>query len=164
MGFEFKYPVAAVETLQKRLEELRSLKQSEAREVGQSVVEKMKKLIAVGISPVEGPGIKSRFAPYKDPKKYPGSRKAKSPVNLKLTGEMLADLGSFTQQRSDGKGYVAQIGYDSVQSTLKESGHREGVNGQPSRPTIPDTSRRERFVSSIIDAYRKVVLSAIRKR
>ena len=164
MGLEFKFPLAAVETLKRRLESLTELTAPEAKQVGQAAVERMKKLIASGQSPIEGPGISSRFAPYKHPDRYPGKRKPHSPVNLRLTGEMLDSLGFVVLPRSDKRGYAAHIGYDSVQSTLKESGHREGVHGQPRRPTIPDSSRKETFVSSIVDAYRKVVLDAIRKR
>ena len=164
MGFEFKFPLAAVETLQKRLESLTELTRQEARDVGTEVVREMKSLIASGVSPIKGSGISPKFAPYKNPKKYPGRRKPHTPVNLSLTGKMMDSLGFVVLPRGDNKGFAAHIGYDSVQSTLKESGHREGVHGQPRRPTIPDANRGETFVASIIAAYRQVVVDAIQKR
>ena len=163
MGMTFKFPTAAVETLNKRLESLHKLTRSEANEVGARTIDAMKRLISGGQSPIEGRGIRSRFAPYKNPKRYPGGRKPSSPVNLRLTGRMLDDLGYTALQGEDGA-FVTQVGYSDPKQILKESGHREGVNSQPARPTIPDASRGERFVASVIDAYRKVVISAIRKR
>lgn len=159
----FKFPTAAVEALKSRLKSLHTLTQPEARDVGQRAVERMKRLISAGQSPIEGPGISARFAPYKKPERYPGKRKPHSPVNLRLTGEMLDDLHYGIRPDGEG-GFVAEIGYTDTKQILKESGHREGQNGQPRRPTIPDPSRGESFVSSITDAYRKVVLDAIRKR
>lgn len=159
MGMTFKFPTAAVEALNERLKSLHKLKRDEALNVGARTVEAMKRLISGGQSPIQGRG---RFAPYKHPKKYPGSRKPASPVNLRLSGDMLDNLG-YTALQSEG-GYVAHVGYSDPKQILKESGHREGVNGQPARPTIPDASRGEKFASSVVDAYRKVVLDAIRKR
>lgn len=49
----------------------------------------IKRLIAAGVSPVDGYEGR-RFAGYKDPKKYPGDKKAKRPANLELTGAMLS--------------------------------------------------------------------------
>lgn len=49
----------------------------------------IKRLIAAGVSPVDSVEGQRRFKGYKDPEKYPGTRKAKRPVNLWLTGVML---------------------------------------------------------------------------
>ena len=160
---KFKFPTAAVDELGKRLENYqRGLDAEEARQVGRGIVENMKRIIAAGSSPIRGSGIAARFAAYKDPAKYPGKRKPSSPVNLKLSGDFLKDLGYIV--KSGRKGYVAEVGYSTDKSIAKESGHREGVNGQPSRPTIPDYTRGEDFASSVIDAYRKVILAAFRRR
>ncbi len=60
-----------------------------ADRIGSMVVSLMKALIAVGQSPVRGFG---RFAQYKNPSKYPGGKKNRTPVNLSLTGDMLKEL------------------------------------------------------------------------
>lgn len=158
---EFRIPIAQIKALNDRLESLHTLTRTEAAEVGARAVSAMKDLISGGQSPIQGKG---RFPAYKNPEKYPGKKKPHSPVNLRLTGEMLDSLGFVVLPEPGGKGFSVSIGYNSVQSTLKESGHREGVNGQPKRPTIPDATRGERFASSVLDAMRKVVLDAIRKR
>ncbi len=50
-----------------------------------------------GLSPVKRFG---RFKKYKNPTKYPGNRKAKRPVNLKLTGDLYKSLNfRFTRGR-----------------------------------------------------------------
>lgn len=50
----------------------------------------IKPLIKAGVSPVVNVDGKRRFAGYKDPKSYPDKKKAKRPVNLFLTGELLS--------------------------------------------------------------------------
>ena len=65
-----------------------------AEKLGTMVVEESKKMIRAGISPVKGVG---RFVGYKDPEKYPGTRKPARPVNLTLTGEMVDSL-SFRKE------------------------------------------------------------------
>lgn len=161
MAIKFEIPLSAVQALKDRLDSFRHLKREEAEQIGKQTVAAMKSLIASGTSPIEGKG---KFAPYKHPQRYPGKRKAHSPVNLRLTGEMLDSLGYVVLPRNGKDGFAAYIGYDSVQSTLKESGHREGVNGQPRRPTLPNAGKGERFVSAIVEAYRKVVMTGFRKR
>lgn len=143
------------------------IKQQDLLKVGVAACNRMLELIARGISPIEGKGrfaeykwagnlkaikkqlgaknskkiakaIKSSKYPYSAMKKYPN--KKVRPVNLQLSGEFLNDL----QPRVQGKELT--IGYHG-KSALKESGHREGVNGQPSRPTIP--IRNEKLNASV---------------
>jgi len=61
------------------------------QEMQREVVEgEIKKLIAAGVSPVISVEGDRRFKGYKDPESYPAKKKAKRPVNLWLSGVMLA--------------------------------------------------------------------------
>lgn len=142
---------------EKAMNDLReAIDEDTAEEVGEVIVKGMKKLIASGTSPIKGVG---RFPRYKDPLKYPGDQKPKTPVNLKLTGDMLNALSIDTKQT---KTQVAtEIFYDGEEAK-KEQGHREGVNGQPKRPTLPSEDG-ERFAVSIEKEYLKVYQAAIDK-
>lgn len=81
------------------------------------------------------------------------------PVNLHLSGEMLNDLKFNLVQ---GKyGFAIEVGYFTSLSAKKESGHREGVGGQPSRPTIPDSSRGEFFAVRISRLLKESFLKAM---
>jgi hypothetical protein len=50
----------------------------------------IKRLINGGVSPVRSVEGGRRFKKYKNEKKYPGKKKAKRPVNLFLSGDMLS--------------------------------------------------------------------------
>ncbi len=66
------------------------------RAVNTDVVEAViKPMISSGISPVRG---HNRFAPYKNPDKYPGEKKNKRPVNLEMTGEMMRNFGASSSK------------------------------------------------------------------
>jgi hypothetical protein len=60
-------------------------------DVNNEVVAEIKRMINAGVSPVQSVEGGRRFKKYKDEKKYPARRKAKRPVNLYLTGEMLRE-------------------------------------------------------------------------
>jgi hypothetical protein len=60
-------------------------------------------------------------------------------------------------------GVAVNIGYDDQLSIKKESGHREGVNDQPSRPTIPVIKNGEEFASRIQQAYLRILNAAIKR-
>lgn len=77
--------------------------------------------------------LKRKGYPYSVQDKYPG--KMPRPVNLKLSGEQWAALGFTVVQGRIGR--VPKINYMTELALQKEAGHREGVHGQPSRPTIP---------------------------
>lgn len=131
------------------------LSRSDARTLGEGIVKEMRALISKGISPIKSFG---RFPAYKSPKEgYPASvkksypSKRTTPVNLKLTGRMLADLGYSVTKKG------IEIGYSSRDAIEKERGHREGANGQPERPTIPIAKFGEEFAQKIQDIYLKVV-------
>jgi hypothetical protein len=160
--FKNRIDLSALKGVKKKLQDLgRGLTQSEADEVGRKALSEMKSLISRGVSPISGGGYGGKFPAYKNPDKYPGKRKSKTPVNLKLKGDFLDDLDySVVKGKS---GYAAEIGYSSPKEKLKEKGHREGANGQPERPTIPIFNRGEKFARSIQDAFLKVVFDAVDK-
>lgn len=58
-------------------------------DVNNEVVGEIKRMINAGVSPVQSVEGGRRFKKYKDEKKYPAKQKAKRPVNLFLSGEML---------------------------------------------------------------------------
>lgn len=141
-----------------------------ADDLGKSIVARMKKMITAGISTIEGNG---RFPKYKHagkPDKYPAiargdyPNKRQSPVNLTLSGEMLKNLSS-TPVRT-GKNWGPEISYTG-DAALKESGHREGVRGQPKRPTIPDARKGEKFnqtiMSLITETFTKAMSDFLKK-
>lgn len=142
-----------------------SLKAS-ARDMGRAAVDGIKQSVAAGKSPIRGQrfaqylgkrrkgAAKRRSYPYNVMHKYPG--KKDRPVNLHLSGDFLDGLG-FDVKKNKGQWSVL-IGYEGKKSADKEIGHRIGVNGQPSRPTIPRGS--EKFIGKIQTAIR----NAVRKR
>lgn len=165
---KFRYQVkgATDQRIKKRLKEIGVLKKSEAKSLGVAVEKEMKKLIAKGLSPVRGNGLDKEFPPYKDPDKYPGKRKAKSPVNLKLTGHQLKNLKNIAVKI--GKSWTASVGYDNAFAKKKEDGHStggiKGVNDQPRRPTIPRIQNGESFATPILNAILKKLRQILRER
>jgi hypothetical protein len=102
----------------------------------------------------------SRFAskrgyPYNVVKKFPDKRPR--PVNLFLSGEFLASLEAKVTGHAGSFGI--EVGFFTADQAIKEIGHRERANGQPSRPTIPID--REDFAVSIQRAIIKIVEEAI---
>jgi hypothetical protein len=142
-----------LENLKKELKKYEApIDKKTADKIGRAVVQRIKDLVKVGLSPVKG--FPTRFPRYKNPDKYPGDRKNKSPVNLKLTGHMLKNLIFQTAKR--GKNYFVSVGYlrDDFAAD-KESGHREGVNAQPKRPTIPQG--KETFREAILVEIQEII-------
>jgi len=105
--------------------------------VGDLTVALMKDRISKGLSPIEGRG---RFERYKNPKSYPDKvreefpDKRRRPVNLKLSGKFLDALKS----KSSPSGNKITIGFFDSYGRKLEQGHRDGANGQPERPVIPE--------------------------
>lgn len=117
--------------------------------VNKIVVDKIKPLIASGLSPVEGERM---FQKYKNPEKYPGKLKASNKPNLKLSGEMLYN-------------YVAKPGDEDMTVTIgihKDSGedvltrakaNNEGTQG--SAQTKIASSTKDRKLKAQIKAASK---------
>lgn len=170
MGISVGINGAVVKKIQGKVENAHKFFDKEdAKELGEAVVLEMKTMIAKGISPIRGvgrfPGYKHQGKDGRYPKsvmsKYPD--KKQRPVNLHLTGEMLSSLVSKVV-----KGQVCpavQIEYQSEISKNKEQGHREGVNGQPKRPTIPEGEEQfaAKIQNLILSMYRKAYKDFVNK-
>lgn len=74
-----------------------AMKKELAEDIRYTIESMIKPTIQKGISPVKG---ERTFAPYKDPKKYPGDKKASNRPNLTLSGEMLKHYEA-KEDRSD---------------------------------------------------------------
>jgi len=123
------------------------LTRQDAKDLSKDVVKQMKRMISKGQSTVKGGGFGGRMPKYKNRKRYPGKRKPARPVNLELTGKQLKALKG--RSLNIGGENIAVVQYNTTDAVDKETGHREGVNGQPKRPTLPDTDSGEEFAASI---------------
>lgn len=168
---------AVVKKIQGKLENAHKFFDKEdAKELGEAVVLEMKTMIAKGMSPIRGvgrfPGYKHQGKDGRYPKsvmsKYPN--KKQRPVNLHLTGAMLSSLVSKVVKGQVGP--AVQIGYQGTffgfrksSAQKKEQGHREGVNGQPKRPTIPEGEEQfaAKIQSLILSMYRKAYKDFVNK-
>lgn len=114
------------------LEELGQLNDGRMQDdVGRVVIDKAKNRISRGLSPVKG---EPAFEKYANPEKYPGKRKAKSPVNLNLSGKMLKDFGF--RRGENGSTEFTMIGGE---ETEKRAGyHNDGTDKMAKRRFIPD--------------------------
>lgn len=125
-----------------------------SKQTANLILDMMKEMISRGSSPIAGNG---RFPAYKNRKKYPGKQKPATPVNLYLTGKFLSQL---VAQVSPVRGNI-RIGFNSKYGKTLEQGHREGANGQPSRPIIPEEN--ERLAKPIRAAILELYTNAVRK-
>lgn len=125
------------------------LKDRDLRRLGQVVITEMKARIAKGKSPIQTRGD---FPAYKNPARYPGRRKPRKPVNLKLSGDFLKNLDVKT---SAGKTPTVIIYLKDRLSKLKERGHRVGANTQPKRPIIP--AQNEKFSRPILTQFNRAL-------
>lgn len=161
MGRFFKFEVAGLDQAVRKLRDVQTFTRAEAEEIGRAVVDAMKASITTGNSPIAGYG---RFPAYKNPKRYPGNKKPHTPVNLTLKGRFLDSLTYEVLQSRKGKGWDVVFFYRGTDQNLKEVGHRRGANGQPKRPTIPDTRSGERFSRLVEDAYMRVASQVFKRR
>jgi hypothetical protein len=140
----------------------------EADKLGKAVVEEMKDMISKGTSPIAGygrfpgylhAGEKGKY-PEKARRDYPSKRSR--PVNLYLSGDQMRSLTSKPFAR--GKGWGVEVGYWDSLSKKKEEGHRVGVNGQPSRPTIPQAGERfaQRILTICYEHLRNSILRTVK--
>lgn len=144
----------ALEKDLKRKVDLKNLKKSHLEEIGKDYIAEIKARIARGISPLYG----NRFPAYKNPKRYPGKRKPKRPVNLKLTGDFLKSL---IVKVTTGSRPILTITFNKPKSFDKERGHREGANTQPKRPIIPNN--RETFSRGLLIEFDKILNKVLNK-
>jgi hypothetical protein len=156
MPKKVKIDLSAIRILQKDISRAqKAFTRTRMSRTGKTIVKEMKSLISKGISPIRGPQLKTRFPAYKHagkPNKYPANqirmfpKKRQRPVNLFLSGEQMRDLDSKTIPFKGG--HSIRIEYKTQMSKDKESGHRDGINGQPKRPTLP-VKRNERWAKTI---------------
>lgn len=168
---------------------LKSLVQAELQVIGDATVDEMKKAIAKGLSPIAEAGrfpaykwagkandvrkkarggskskkkvakrivadIKKTKYPFNQRENFPDKRER--PVNIYLSGDMLKNLKAFVT------GKRLEVGYRDELSAKKEQGHREGVNTQPKRPTIPE--KNEEFSPTIYRRLLKTVQEVFNKK
>lgn len=130
-----------------------------ANSIGRAVVDGMKEAIAEGQSPVRG---NKRFARYKDRYSYPGKLKPHRPVNLNLTGEMVAGLGHRMKDKS-----TIEVGMTKGSADRKKIAgyHNTGTENMAARPFIPQDGEEfsQRIMNTIRDAYSKRLATLIKK-
>jgi hypothetical protein len=102
-------------------------------------------------------GVSSTSGKYPFTKFAISQGKKPRPVNLLLTGEFLFHLEAVVTGVAGKHGL--EIGFFDAKQAAKETGHREGANGQPQRPIIP--LAREDFVASITNAIYKKIEEAL---
>lgn len=160
------------EQLRKLLKEFpEALTKTFAESMGKEIADEMRSMISKGISPIEGRGrfpeykavaaakalkktaakgklgkqtrtqakqLEKQGYPRTVQKQFPD--KKLRPVNLKLSGEFLSNLKSKTINIREK--FQVNVGFFSSKWVKYETGHREGVNGQPSRPIIPQNDEK----------------------
>jgi len=153
---------------EKRLRKLtKPLNKGQAKNLANTIKDGMLAEILSGTSPISGKG------PYKA---YRGSYRKRiqagrlgskqlSPVNLQLSGDFLSDLKALAVKDPKG-GFSSIVGYFTKLSRAKESGHREGVNKQAKRPTIPIGNERfnNKISKLIIQGIDAAIQKILRKR
>jgi hypothetical protein len=164
INFKARIDKVSTEAIIKKLGGLKAIiTKKDADEIGRNCVEAMLEMIGKGTSPIQGNG---RFPRYKNKLRYPGKAnnkrgKLNSPVNLKLTGQFLNALNYKVMKTKEG--YSVSIGFDDRLAQKKEQGHREGVNGQPERPTIPQPKNGETFARLVQQEYLTVIEAAVKR-
>lgn len=129
-------------------------------QIGESFRDQMLQRISRGVSPINGKG---RFPAYKNPENYPDRvrdrfpSKRRRPVNLRLSGEFLKNL-DVRVRVTGSRTTELKIGFFDKESIDKERGHRNGANGQPKRPIIPQGN--ETFVKEMTDNLLEEVADA----
>ena len=127
--------------------------------LGNAIVDAAKELIAGGQSPVRGYG---RFERYKDAKKYPGKLKDQRPVNLYLTGKMIAGYGWRNKSNTS-----IEVGMTKGSSKDKEIAgyHNDGTDVMAQRKIVPadDEEWNVSIMNNIRDLYSNRLASLIRQ-
>lgn len=104
-------------------------------DVQREAVGEIKRLIASGVSPVQGFDNKKRFDQYKDKDVYPAKRKPNRPVNLSLTGIMLS---WYRAVKVNGVRISLGIPAAAPQDVKdRAEGNNVGANGIPARRFVP---------------------------
>lgn len=126
-------------------------------EVAKVVIAEIKTSLTAGVSPVRG--IR-RFTRYKNPDNYPGDQKSNLPVNLNLSGDMLAALTNWM------RGSSLYIGIRDREQSKIAAAHQSGTTNMAQRRFLP-TDAGEEFTVTITRKVRNLyarLLSDILKR
>ena len=115
--------------------------------------EEVKRLILRGISPVAG---EKRFIGYKNPEKYPGKRKPKRPVNLKLTGDL---LDGITAEFERGK---IVYGVNDKNQVKKAIGLLDGANGMAG-PRKFIAGQGDKYKPQILNKLKRAIIAYVKK-
>ena len=116
----------------------------------------IKPLISAGVSPVRSTDGGRRFKGYKDPDRYPGTKKAKRPVSLWLTGQMLT---FYRAKKVSGR--TISMGIDSnAPQEVKDKALANNVGTVNSRGETAIVARR--FVPLTGESYNVSVVRKIK--
>lgn len=126
--------------------------------VATEIIDLIKDFTSKGISPIKG---ERKFVEYKNPDTYPGSRKNRVPVNLRLTGDMMGALDFWITSTSFFIGYK-----NKDDSYLKAEGHNVGTKTLPRRMFIPyenGSEFNETIMRRVRDIYSRIAADIIKK-
>lgn len=127
-------------------------------DMNKEVVGEIKKLIASGVSPVQGFDNKKRFDQYKDKDTYPAKLKPNRPVNLNLTGVMLSWYRAVKVS-----GIRISIGIPAAApQDVKDraEGNNVGANGIPARRFVP--LKGENYAVSVLRKLKSLYAQRIK--
>lgn len=128
-----------------------------ANAIGKAVTEEAKRNMSEGQSPVRGYG---RYERYKDRTKYPGDLKEARPVNLYLSGRMLA--GYNYRVKRDGVVEVGMVGGSARDKEIAQY-HQDGTSVMAQRKIVPGDGEdwSVRIMRTIRDLYGKRLAKVI---
>jgi len=133
--------------------------QSDKKIMGDKVIELMKATMLRGQSPVRSVG---RYVRYKDPKVYPNQLKKRSPVNLKLSGDMQRAMASRVRS-----GKIV-LGVFNKKQAAKMDGVEKGLHGMKGpRPVFPRKEGQQFTVKiqrDIVRWFNELVKKAVKRR
>ena len=170
MAIKAKLNRRQVDAFKKKVEGIRTaFGQRDANAAAEEMLGEMKDLIAKGISPILGKGRFPEYLHAGKKGKYPANQKSKfprkrqRPVNLFLSGDFLKALKHRVYEARFGFGF--EVGYFDRDEAKKEQGHREGVKGQPERPTIPVKGEEwnQRIQRIIFKRFKEAIARYVKK-
>lgn len=126
-------------------------KEQAISDVADFVKEAILRDVGGGLSPVTG----KNFVKYKDPKKYPAGKKANSPVNLELDGDMLDSL-SVERMGNKIRVTVSEDQMPKADNHNKFTSKSEGT-GVPARKFIPNAAKGENFRGQIKERIARII-------
>lgn len=126
------------------------------KDLNSEVVSEMKRFMEAGVSPVKG---KRRFVPYKNKDKYPADRKPSRPVNLKLTGNLYAQLVAARVSATSFFIGISSLASEKIKTYAKAN--NLGENKIPERRFVP--IKGEQFNVSLMRKIKDIISRRIAK-